>query len=103
MIHITQDNFNESVLNADKTVVLDFWAPGCATCLNNVNPIIEQLNQEIGNKVIFAKVNAYEQAGIASQLRVRALPTVLFIQNGIVVDRLTSSITSNQVLQKLNM
>ena len=103
MIHINQENFNTAVLNAENTVVLDFWSPGCTTCLNNVNPIIEQLDKEIGDKVTFAKVNAYEEAGIGVQLKVRALPTVLFLKNGVEVGRLTSTITAKQVLQKLNL
>jgi thioredoxin 1 len=103
MIDVNQDNFNGAILNADKMVVLDFWSKGCATCLNNVNPIIEQLDNEFGEKILFAKVDAYEQAGIAIQLKVRNLPTVLFVKNGEVVDKLTGPISYQQVLQKLDL
>ncbi len=103
MITVTQDNFKSLLAQNDSTLVLDFWAEGCATCLNNVNPVIEKLDNEIGDKVIFGKVNAYDQSGIAVQLKVRNLPTVLFIQKGEVVDKLTGPISYHQVLQKLNL
>lgn len=103
MINLNQDNFSKIVLNSEQTVVLDFWAEACATCINNVNPIIEQLDKDHGDKVVFAKVNAYEQSGIAVSLKVRNLPTVLFLKNGEVFDKLTGPISYQQVLQKLNV
>jgi thioredoxin 1 len=77
---ITDDTFEREVLQSDKPVVVDFWAPWCGPC-RAVTPILEQLSEE-QDKVVFAKVNLDESPEYASRYGVLSIPTAILFENG---------------------
>lgn len=85
-IEITKQNFETEVLQSDKTVVLDFWAPWCGPC-RMVGPVIEELSQEYTG-IKFAKLNVDEETEIAEQYSIMSIPTLILFKNGEVVKRL---------------
>lgn len=85
MKEITQQNFNEEVLESKELVVIDFWAPWCGPC-KMIAPIMEQLNSEYGDKVKFAKLNVDENPRIANDFKVTSIPTIIMFKGGSVVD-----------------
>jgi thioredoxin 1 len=77
---VTDDTFEREVLQSDKPVVVDFWAPWCGPC-RAVTPILEQLSEEQDN-VVFAKVNLDESPEYASRYGVLSIPTAILFENG---------------------
>jgi len=89
MLNITGENFDAEVLNSNQTVLVDFWAPWCGQC-KQLNPILEQVEAEWGDKVKFVKIDVSEADGIGARYYVSLLPTVLlFTAEGKMAKRLT--------------
>ncbi len=83
-VHVSDTEFEKVVLKSELPVVVDFWAPWCGPC-RMVAPILDKLAKEMGDKVVFAKVNTDENVEWATKYGVRGIPTMLFIHNGEVV------------------
>ena len=98
-MEITKDNFNE-IVNAGKPVMIDFWATWCGPC-RRVAPLIEQLAEEYADTAIVGKVDVEEQDELAAQFGIRNIPTVLFIKNGEVVDKVVGAMAKAAYEDKL--
>ncbi|MFA7494528.1 MAG: thioredoxin, partial [Proteiniphilum sp.] len=80
----------DSVLDTDKLVVIDFWAEWCGPC-KMIGPIIEEIGEEYKDKVIVGKLNVDENDETTGKYGIRNIPTVLFIKDGKVVDKLVGA------------
>lgn len=83
VLHVTTDNFEAEVLQADQPVLVDFFADWCGPC-QMVGPLVEQLSEEVDN-VKFVKVNIDEEPSLAQQYKVASIPTFLLVRDGQVV------------------
>jgi len=82
----TDQNFEQEVLNSQKPVLVDFWAPWCGPC-QMMGPIIEQLAEELEGKVVVGKLNVDENPQMAQKYGVMSIPTLLIFKDGRVVEQ----------------
>ena len=100
LIHVTDDDFETTVLQSSVPVIVDFWAPWCAPC-RMVAPILEDIAKDYAGKVVVAKVNTDENPNWAIRYGVRGIPTMLFIKNGQEVDRQVGAVPKQMITTKL--
>ena len=84
-IHVTKNNFASEILNSEKTVLLDFWAPWCGPC-RMVLPLVEEIAKERPD-ILVGKVNVDEETELASQFDVMSIPALFVLKNGKVVNQ----------------
>jgi len=84
---LTDDNFEDEVLNADQPVLVDFWATWCGPC-RQIAPIIEDLADEFEGRAKVGKVDVDENPQTAQEYGVRSIPTLLFFKDGEVQEQL---------------
>ena len=100
-LEITDANFEELVLKSDKPVLIDFWAEWCGPC-RMLGPIIEELSTEFKDKAVIGKVDVDSHQQFAAQFGVRNIPTIVFLKNGELVDKVVGAVPKNQLAEKLD-
>lgn len=96
---ITKDNFQMEVIESEKPVLLDFWAPWCGPC-KMVSPIVD----EIADEFIIAKVgkiNVDEQPELAAEFKVMSIPTLAVIKGGVIVKKSVGAKSKADILDML--
>lgn len=96
---INSENFQELTAQG-KPMVLDFWATWCGPC-KRVSPIIEALAQDYDGKAIIGKCDIEEDEDLPMQFGVRNIPTILFIKDGAVVDKVVGAASREALEEKL--
>ena len=97
--HINKSNFQNEVLNSEKPVLLDFWAPWCGPC-RMVSPVVDEIASERGD-IKVGKVNVDEQPELAAQFGVMSIPTLVVMKNGKLANKTVGAKPKAQILAML--
>ena len=100
VIEVTDQNFEEVVLQSEIPVMLDLWAVWCGPC-KMIHPIIEELSQEYEGKALMCKLDVDNNRETATKYGIRNIPTVLFFKNGEVVDKQVGAVPKKKFAEKL--
>ncbi len=98
-VTFTSENFDAAVLQSDKPVLVDFWAPWCGPC-KIMSPIVEQLAEEMDGAVV-GKVNVDENQDIAQKFNILSIPTFIVFKGGQVAEQFSGSMSKDQLKEKL--
>ena len=98
-ININKNNFQNEVMNSEKPVLLDFWAPWCGPC-RMVVPIVEEIARE-RKDIKVGKVNVDEQPELASRFGVMSIPTLVVMKDGKIVNQAMGARPKNAILGML--
>ena len=98
-ININQNNFHNEVMNSEKKVLLDFWAPWCAPC-RMVVPLVDEIAKERAD-IKVGKINVDKSPELAKQFRVFSIPTLVVMENGKIVRQEQGARSKKAILSML--
>ena len=96
----TNANFAD-MLQDDKLVIVDFWAVWCGPC-RMLSPIVDEIAEEMADKVTVVKCNVDDCEDIAMQYRIMSIPTLIFFKNGEIVDKTVGARPKSALVEKIN-
>ena len=101
VITVTKENFQEQVLNASNTVLLDFWATWCGPC-RMVAPIVEEIAAE-NPGITLGKINVDEEMELAMQFGITSIPTLVVMKDGQLVNKAIGYAPKKEILKLLGL
>ena len=100
-LKVESSSWDKEVLQADKLVLVDFWAAWCGPC-QMVAPVVEELATEYSGKVKVMKLNTDENPEIAGKYRIMGIPTLMFFKNGKIADQVVGAASKSQLKTKID-
>ena len=99
-VKVTDDSFDQDVLQADKPVLVDFWAEWCGPC-RQIAPALDQISEELSDQVTVAKVNIEESPTTPSRYGVRGIPTMMLFRGGQMASMKVGAMPKQKILEWL--
>ena len=97
---LTDQTWDNEVLNSDLPVIVDFWAEWCAPC-GMITPVVEQIGEEYEGKIKVGKLNVDGNPVTAGKYQIMAIPTLLFFNGGKLVDRVAGVVPKKILVEKI--
>ncbi len=99
-IEVTDNNFEEVVMNSEVPVLVDFWAEWCGPC-RMVGPLVKEIGQEYEGRAKVGKLDVDSNPEVSAKFGIRNIPTILYFKNGKVVDKQVGAVPKNVISSKL--
>ncbi len=96
IVHVSDESFEQEVLNASEPVLIDYWAEWCGPC-KMIAPIIDELAEEYGDKIKIAKFNIDENPETPPKYGIRGIPTLMLFKNGNVEATKVGAVSKSQL------
>ena len=100
-LQLSDATFETEVVESDRPVLVDFWAPWCGPC-RMLSPLVDELSKEYDGKVKVAKFNTDDNPQVATRYKISAIPTLLFFKGGKVVDQLVGVHPKPEIKKRLD-
>ena len=98
VLNITENNFENEVINADKKVIVDFYADWCGPC-KIMSPIIDEIADELGERVKVGKVNSDENMELTEKFGIMSIPTIIIFENGKICKTFTGVTDKEKIIE----
>jgi thioredoxin 1 len=95
-VHVTDETFERDVLQADRPVLVDYWAEWCGPC-KMIDPILEEISEEYAGKLRIAKLNIDENPGTPPKYGIRGIPTLMLFKDGNVEATKVGAVSKSQL------
>ena len=96
VMEIEDSSFDSEVLQSEKPVLVDFWAPWCGPC-KAIGPVVEELAGDFGDKIKFTKCNVDNNPVTPGKYGIKAIPTLIMFKDGNVVDQITGMVAKSRL------
>jgi len=96
ILEVGDSSFESEVLQSDKPVLVDFWAPWCGPC-RAIAPIVEELAKDFGDKVKFTKCNVDENPTTPTKYGIKSIPTLIFFKDGEIQDKVIGIVAKSRL------
>ena len=93
-------SFQQEVLSSDKITIVDFFADWCGPC-RKLSPLLEEVEQELSEKVKFTKINTDENIDLAKEYQISGIPTLLVFKNGEPVERMVGLMPKSSIITNI--
>ncbi len=100
VVEINSENFNSEVIKNEGITVVDFFADWCGPC-RKLSPILEEVEQELSQKVKFTKINTDENIEMAKKYQVSGLPTLMVFKNGEPTERMVGLMPKSSIITNI--
>jgi thioredoxin 1 len=101
VLEIEDSNFEAEVLQSEKPVLVDFWAPWCGPC-RAIAPVVEELAGTFGDKIKFAKCNVDDNPVTPGKFGIKSIPTLILFDGGEIVDKVVGIVAKSKLEEMLN-
>lgn len=101
VMDIEDGSFDSEVLQSDKPVMVDFWAPWCGPC-KAISPVVEELAGTFGDKIKFTKCNVDDNPVTPGKYGIKAIPTLILFKEGNVVEQITGMVARSKLEEAIN-
>ncbi len=101
VLEIEDSSFETEVLQSEKPVLVDFWAPWCGPC-RAIAPVVEELAGTFGDKIKFAKCNVDDNPVTPGKFGIKSIPTLILFDGGEIVDKVIGIVAKSKLEEMLN-
>lgn len=101
VIKLNKENFNKEVKESSKLVLIDFYADWCGPC-KMMSPIIDEIANEVDDRVKICKLNVDESQNIAIEYNVMSIPTLIIFKNGVMINNIVGLRQKQEILNIIN-